>query len=112
MLSTGRTLYHYNAATQTRRDPGPVAKQPCNFVELHPRDARKLEVNDGERVRVYSRRGDVGATVKLTRRVRPGCVWMPFHFSEDMVNKLTNDAGDAVTGTGEYKVCAVRIEQG
>jgi formate dehydrogenase major subunit/formate dehydrogenase alpha subunit len=110
VLSTGRTLYHYNAATQTRRDPGPVAKQPVNFIEIHPFDARKLGVSEGERVRVSSRRGDVGASIKLTRRVRPGCVWMPFHFSEDLVNRLTNDAGDAVTGTGEYKVCAVRIE--
>ena len=110
LLSTGRTLYHYNAATQTRRDPGPVAKQPENFIEVHPRDARKLGVRDGERVRVGSRRGDVGAVVTVTRRVRPGCVWMPFHFSEELVNRLTNDAGDTVTGTGEYKVCAVRIE--
>ena len=77
---------------------------------MHPRDARKLEVDDGLRVKGSSRRGDVGATVRLTRRVRPGCVWMPFHFIEDLVNRLTNDAGDAVTGTGEYKVCAVRVD--
>ena len=35
---------------------------------------------------------------------------MPFHFPEARTNRLTNDAGDAVTGTGEYKVCAARIE--
>ena len=40
-----------------------------------------------------------------------GCVWMPMHFAEERANLLTNDAGDAVTGTPEYKVCAVRIEQ-
>ncbi len=112
VLSTGRTLYHYNAASQTRRDPGTVAKQPVNFIEIHPFDARQLGIDEGQRVRVSSRRGQVGATVKLTRRVRPGCVWMPFHFREDMANRLTNDAGDSVTGTGEYKVCAVRIERG
>jgi predicted molibdopterin-dependent oxidoreductase YjgC len=109
VLSTGRTLYHYNSATQTRRDPGPVAKQPVNFIQVHPSDARKLSVSDGEQVHVASRRGEVGATVSITREVRPGCVWMPFHYSEAMANRLTNDAGDAVTGTGEYKVCAVRI---
>jgi formate dehydrogenase major subunit/formate dehydrogenase alpha subunit len=111
LLSTGRTLYHYNAATQTRRDPGPVAKQPENFIEIHPFNARKLGVSHGERVRVSSRRGQVNAAIQITRKVRPGCVWMPFHFSEEMVNRLTNDAGDTVTGTGEYKVCAVRIEK-
>ena len=34
---------------------------------------------------------------------------MPMHFAEARANTLTNDAGDAVTGTAEYKVCAVRI---
>jgi predicted molibdopterin-dependent oxidoreductase YjgC len=36
---------------------------------------------------------------------------MPMHFSESRANLLTNDAGDQVTGTGEYKVCAVRVEK-
>lgn len=109
VLSTGRTLYHYNSATQTRRDPGPVTKQPTNFIQVHPSDARKYSLTHGEQVQVSSRRGEVPATVSITREVRPGCVWMPFHYSEAMANRLTNDAGDAVTGTGEYKVCAVQI---
>jgi predicted molibdopterin-dependent oxidoreductase YjgC len=109
-LATGRTLYHYNAATQTRRDPGPVAKQPRNFIEIHPRDAKQLQVWEDDPVRVISRRGEVEAEVHVTRRVQPGCVWMPFHFAEQSANLLTNDAGDPVTATAEFKVCAVRIE--
>lgn len=110
LLSTGRTLYHYNAGTQTRRDAGPNLRQPGNFVEVHRRDARKLELGPGDRVRVSSRRGAIEAEVVVSPRMRPGCVWMPFHFAEQPTNRLTNDAGDAVTGTGEYKVCAVRLE--
>ena len=111
VLSTGRTLYHYNAATQTRRDSGPAMKQPESFVEVHPSDARRLGVQDGEWVRVSSRRGEVGARVMVTRKMRPGCIWMPLHFAEERVNRLTNDAGDSVTGTGENKVCAARIHK-
>lgn len=110
VLSTGRTLYHYNAATQTRRDPGPVAKQRNNFVEVHKRDAKKLGITHGQTVHVVSRRGKVEAEVWVSPRVRPGCTWMPMHFAEARANLLTNDAGDPVTQTGEYKVCAVRIE--
>jgi formate dehydrogenase major subunit/formate dehydrogenase alpha subunit len=109
VLSTGRTLYHYNAATQTRRESGPSLKQPGNFVELHRSDARRLGVGNGDTVRVVSRRGAIDAEALVTPRVRPGCVWMPLHFPDSRVNLLTNDAGDAVTGTAEYKVCAVRI---
>ena len=111
LLSTGRTLYHYNAATQTRRDSGPVLKQPDNFVELHPKDAGRLGVEDGERVAVSSRRGTITATAVVTRKMRRGCIWMPLHFAEDLANRLTNDAGDPVTGTAEYKVCAARIDK-
>jgi anaerobic selenocysteine-containing dehydrogenase len=87
-----------------------VLKQRRNFIEVHRRDARKLGVESGDPVRVVSRRGEVDAEVWVSPRVRPGCVWMPMHFAESKANLLTNDAGDAITGTGEYKVCAVRIE--
>jgi formate dehydrogenase major subunit/formate dehydrogenase alpha subunit len=110
VLSTGRTLYHYNAGTQTRRDPGPVAKQRGNFIEMHRYDAKQLGIQHGEKVKVCSRRGAVEAEAWISPRVRPGCTWMPMHFAESRANLLTNDAGDPVTQTGEYKVCAVRIE--
>ncbi len=115
LLSTGRTLYHYNAATQTRRESGLAEKQPEAFVEIHPRDARKREIRHGDLVEVSTRRGAVRPRAIVSRQVRPGCIWMPLHFGEARANVLTNDAGDAVTGTAEYKVCAaevVKVESG
>ena len=110
VLSTGRTLYHYNAATQTRRSEGLSAKQPEGFVEIHPKNARKLGVQDGQMVDVVTRRSRVKARAMVSRQVRYNRIWMPFHFPEMRTNELTVDAGDAVTGTGEYKVCAARLE--
>ena len=110
LLSTGRTLYHYNCATQTLRAQGAVAKQPRNFIEMHRRDIRKRGLADGQTVRVTSRRGAIEAEVLESARMRRGCVWMPLHFPESMTNYLTNDEGDEVTSTAEYKVCAVRVE--
>ncbi len=111
LLSTGRTLYQYNAATQTRRDAGTAAKNPESFVEIHPQDAVRIGVAHGDVVRVESRRGRVPArAVVAGSRVQEGCVWMPMHFAEARANLVTNDVGDSVTGTPEYKVCAVRIE--
>ena len=109
ILSTGRTLYHYNAATQTRRSPGLLAKQPEAFVEIHPRDARSLGIEDGRWVEVATRRGSVRCRALISRQVEPGVIWMPLHFPDAHTNALTVDAGDAVTGTGEYKVCAARM---
>lgn len=109
ILSTGRVLYQYNSATQTRRDSGTTAKAGENFIEVHPEDAEKYGIKDGEHVKIVSRRGGVKAKVWLSGRVQRGCVWMPMHFAEEAANRLTNDAGDTVTGTGEYKVCAVNL---
>ncbi len=110
VLSTGRTLYHYNAATQTRRSDGLTTKQPEGFVEVHPKNARRLGLKDGQLVDVVSRRGKVRCRALVSRQVRPGSIWMPLHFPDVRANYLTNDAGDEVTGTAEYKVCAARLE--
>ncbi len=109
ILSTGRTLYHYNAATQTRRNEQLDEKQPECFVEVHPANARELGIEDGQLVEVETRRGRVRARAMLSRQVRRNAIWMPFHFAEARTNELTVDAGDQVTGTGEYKVCAARL---
>ncbi|MCO4759867.1 MAG: molybdopterin-dependent oxidoreductase [Myxococcales bacterium] len=109
LLSTGRTLYHYNAATQTRREDGVNDKQQTCFVELHPHDGGTLGVTDQQEVTVQTRRGEIVAAVRLTTRVAPGRIWLPMHFSEARANLLTVDDGDGVTGTAEYKVCAARI---
>ena len=109
ILSTGRTLYHYNAATQTARASVSVAKQPEAFVEIHRRDAGKRDIKDGDLVEVRTRRGWVRCRAIISRQVRPGCIWMPFHFAGARANLLTVDAGDQVTGTPEYKVCAAEV---
>tara|TARA_R110002073_G_scaffold336372_1_gene532657 strand:- start:95758 stop:97446 length:1689 start_codon:yes stop_codon:yes gene_type:complete len=109
IMSTGRTLYHYNAATQTRRDPGTDAKQPEAFVEMHRIDARQRGISDGEMVRVWTLRGEIECRVIISKQVKKGCIWMPLHFAEARANLLTNDAGDSITGTAEFKVCAAQI---
>jgi formate dehydrogenase major subunit len=111
VLSTGRTLYHYNSGTMTMRESGIKDKQVEPFFEIAPEDASALGVADGEWVRLVSRRGDIQARAQLSDRVYPGLVWMALHFSEAKVNLLTHDVGDPLIGTPEYKVSAVRLER-
>jgi predicted molibdopterin-dependent oxidoreductase YjgC len=110
VLSTGRTLYHYNSATMTMREEGVVQKQEDPLVEMHPEDAVALGIEDGDWVRLVSRRGDLEARAAVGERVYPGLVWMALHFAQAKVNWLTHDVGDPLIGTPEYKTSAVRIE--
>jgi predicted molibdopterin-dependent oxidoreductase YjgC len=108
-LSTGRVLYHYNAGTQTRRDSGTMDKVGECRIEVHAEDAERLGIEEGDMVKIVSRRGGIKAKVWLSGRVQKGNVWMPLHFADAAINKLTIDAGDPLAGTAEYKVCAVNL---
>ncbi len=111
VLSTGRTLFHYNSATMTMREKGIRDKQEDPFFEIHPQDAAELGLADGDWARLTSRRGELEARAKVGERVFPGLVWMALHFADAVVNYLTIDAVDPRTGTPEYKACAVRVER-
>ncbi len=80
------------------------------LIHLLHRDAARLGIRDGDKVRVATRRGEVTACAHVAGKVRPGGLWMPFHYLESSTNLLTNDAFDNITRTAEYKVCAARIE--
>jgi formate dehydrogenase alpha subunit len=110
LLTTGRILYHYNVST-FGYSKELTAFRDKEQVMIHPADAAKLSLANGEWVTVFSRRGAVQAAAWLTDAVPPGVVWMSFHFPASPTNNLTNDAADKVTKTYEYKVCAVKIQK-
>jgi predicted molibdopterin-dependent oxidoreductase YjgC len=111
VLTTGRILYHFHTGTMSRRVDGLDAVRPNGFMEINPADARTVGVKDGDYVKVSSRRGEVTPRVVVTKRSRPGAVFMAFHFRESPANILTNDALDPVAKIPEFKVCAVKVEK-
>jgi predicted molibdopterin-dependent oxidoreductase YjgC len=110
VLTTGRTLYHYNSATMTMLEAGVREKQEAPFFEINAEDAQALGIADGEAARLVSRRGELEAEAHYSERVYPGLVWMALHFAQAKVNWLIHDVGDPLIGTPEYKVSAVRVE--
>ncbi len=111
VLSTGRRLYHYHTRTQTGRCQGLNDLLGEETADISLQDASAMGIEQGEKIRVKSRRGEVTVKARVTPEVQPGMVWMAFHFRENCSNWLTNPAFDPVTLTAEYKACAVRIEK-
>ncbi|WP_067464410.1 molybdopterin oxidoreductase family protein [Actinomadura macra] len=110
-LTTGRVLAQYQSGAQTRRVKPLVDAAPEAFVELHPDLAERLDIADGDRVRVVSRRGSATVRARLTEAIRYDTVFMPFHWAgEGRANLLTNPALDPLSRMPEFKVCAVRLE--
>ena len=111
ILTTGRMLEHYHTGTMTRRSDGLNELVPTGFVEIHPEDAAALGITDSAAVTVETRRGAISIPANVTDRVRPGTVFVPFHFWESPANRLTNTARDPMAKIPEFKVCACRVTQ-
>jgi len=111
VLTTDRSLYLFHTSTMTRRVKGLDELNPEELLHLNPKDAADLSVNDGEIVRIISRRGKIKARTKVTDICPAGITSLTFHFAESPTNVVTNAAMDPVAKIPETKVCAVRIEK-
>lgn len=112
VLNTGRTVEHWHTRTKTGRIELLERLAPEAWVEINPRDARKLGVRQGEGVRLRSVRGEISKiTARLTETVAPGQLFVPFHYIEACANNLTVDAFDPISREPNYKQCAVRVER-
>jgi formate dehydrogenase major subunit len=109
-LTTGRRLDSYNTGVQTTSIRTPRRREET--LDISPEDLERLGLEEGEIVHVVSRRGALDAPVRVDPGLRPGLVFMTFHFQDDVpVNVLTIDATDPKSGTAEFKATAIRIEK-
>ncbi|WP_082398843.1 bifunctional nitrate reductase/sulfite reductase flavoprotein subunit alpha [Pseudonocardia sp. EC080625-04] len=114
LLNTGRVQHQWHTLTKTgtvaalnRLNPGP-------YVEIHPADAERLGVTDGDGLELTSRRGRAVVPAAVSDRVREGALFAPFHWNDRYgeylaVNAVTSDAVDPQSFQPEFKVCAVAV---
>jgi formate dehydrogenase major subunit len=108
-LTTGRRLESYNTGVQTGGYTSPLRRGET--LDISPEDADRVGIDDGDEVRVTSRRGTLVAPAHVDRGLRAGVVFMTLHFPDDVTtNMLTINASDPKSGTAEFKACAVRVE--
>ena len=112
ILNTGRILYQYHTATMSRRNRALRDYANESYALIHPRDARMIDIQDGEQIRVYNRRGSFTTRARLDDGVRPGELFAPFHFSESPVNMLTRaDQLDPHSRIAAFKLSACAVEK-
>ena len=102
-LNSGRILYQYHSTTMSRRAAALDAFAPEGYILLHPSDADRVGVRDGDRVRVVSRRGRLETRVRIADEVREGESFMPFHYGghfqgKDLRSKYPEGADPYVLG--------------
>lgn len=107
-LTTGRILEHYHTGTMSRRTRVLNELQTKGAVDIHPDDALKLGIVDGDLISIASERGKIETPVNITDKTPPGLAFMAFHWKESPANVLTSSALDPVAKIPEYKVSAVK----
>ena len=110
LLTTGPTLYQFNAGTMTRRTPNARLRE-SDTLDMAPTDAERLGLHNGDRIRVRSRHGEAVLPLRLDARVKPGELFATFHVAEALLNNLTSPLRDNVVMTPEYKVVAVNVQR-
>jgi len=122
VLTTGRTVYHFHTRTKTGRARELQRAAPSVWVELNAGDAEALGVDEGDVVRVSSARGSMRGPVRISG-IRPGVVFVPFHYGYwdgaggsgpaggggTAANELTETMWDPVSKQPLFKVAAVAV---
>ena len=110
-LSTGRVLEHWHSGTMTMRVPELYRAVPEALCYIHPQDAKKYGVKQGQLAWVESRRGKVKARVETRGRNRPsrGLVFVPWFDEKVFINKVCLDATCPQSKQTDFKKCAVKV---
>jgi predicted molibdopterin-dependent oxidoreductase YjgC len=111
VLTTGRQLYQFHTGTMTRKSAVINQVSPTGYVEMHPEDAARIGITDGDSVEVSTRRGKVTTPAKVTEGIEKGWLFMSFHFVVAAAYLLTNDMIDPIAKIPEYKACAANVRK-
>jgi assimilatory nitrate reductase catalytic subunit len=109
-LTTGRVVSHFLSGTQTRRIGPLVAQYPEPRIEIHPRLAEKLGIDDGAWAIAETRRGAITLRAMVVTTIRPDTIFIPYHWpGEKSANRITVAAQDPISKIPQYKVCGCRV---
>jgi ferredoxin-nitrate reductase len=117
LLTSGRVSGQWHTMTRTGKSPELFGGDARPFVEVHPDDAERAGVRDGQPVRLVSRRGSATLAARIVDTLPEGVAFAPFHWGalhlaagETPLNELTSPALDPVSRQAELKATAVRVE--
>lgn len=114
VLTTGRLYGHWHTQTRTGRIEKIKHMHPQPFIEIHPRDAGNLGIQDNDWLEVRSRRGLARFPAKVTKAIAPGTVFVPMHWGalwadQAEANALTHPEACPDSLQPELKACAVQL---
>jgi ferredoxin-nitrate reductase len=117
LLTTGRVADQWHTMTRTAHSPTLLAAAGAPTLSCHSLDVAAAGLDEGELVRVVSRRGELRLAVAIDDGMPRGVAFAPFHWGAmhaaagaGTLNALTIAAVDPTSAQPELKAVAVRLE--
>jgi predicted molibdopterin-dependent oxidoreductase YjgC len=111
ILSVGRSLYaNDRSGSMLRRNYVPEALDPEPELEISPADAKALNIESGDIVKVTSQFGALELKAKVSTTLSNGYVFMPWMFREAPGFAITSRVADPRSGVAEVKNTPVSVQ--
>jgi assimilatory nitrate reductase catalytic subunit len=115
-LNTGRVRDHWHTMTRTARTPRLAAHIAEPFCEISFKDAKNLNIQDADLIKLENGLGDVVVRALLTTRVQPGQIFVPIHWTDQFssnarIDKLVPSVTDPVSGQPASKNTFVSVKK-
>ncbi len=111
IMNSGRILYHYHTSTMSRKNKALTDFANESYVLMNPGDVVKYGLTDGQKVKVKSKQGELETTLQASEQVAEGELFMPWHYSESPVNRLTRSDLDPFSKIAAFKLTACKVEK-
>lgn len=111
-LNTGRIRDQWHTMTRSARSPRLSAHLAEPYVDIHPRDAKKLGLQPADLVKLSNPLGQAILRARITTDVQPGDIFVPMHWTGETaptarINALVQPVVDPVSGQPDSKASQV-----
>jgi assimilatory nitrate reductase catalytic subunit len=115
ILNTGRIRDQWHTMTRTGLSANLSTHKAEPFCEIHPNDALKYGLKEGELVEIKSAWGNCVLRTVLSDNIRRGQIFAPIHWNDQFasdarIGKVVNPVVDAISGEPEFKHTPVLIQ--
>ena len=115
-LNTGRVRDHWHTMTRTGKSVRLSEHMAEPYCEIHPSDARRLDIGPADLVEISNEFGRVFARVLVSARQKRGNLFVPMHWTDQFASNARIDTlvpmtTDPVSGQPALKNVSVKLKR-
>jgi formate dehydrogenase alpha subunit len=107
----GSLRYHLGSGTRTSHSNRVMDFNVKGEVEISPEDSARINLKEGDTVRISSPYGSISREVTMKKELRPGLVFIPIGFHNNDAMQLINLTQLGETDSPGWKECQVKVEK-